>query len=312
MKKVQVTRLRPESRDRLITTLFLAVLFHGMIILGVSFSAEDRVLTRANTLEVTLVSNPDNERPEHAEYLAQADQRGSGNVKEQVRPESAKSTLDSTPNPGLDEGWAVDTEIDAIDGGESPDTLDHPDPEPRSDPLLSASESSARAATGDTTPRDTHQPLELARLLTEGSDQAEPISDENRVPLARSDEPRETFISVNTRESRYARYLEGWRRSVERLGNEHYPEEARGLPETAALSLEVAVNADGTLREIVPQSSSGRPALDRAAAHIVRLAAPFEPFPESIREDTDVLRFVYRWEFGSDRTLRSGVHVSDN
>jgi protein TonB len=30
---------------------------------------------------------------------------------------------------------------------------------------------------------------------------------------------------------------------------------------------------------------------------ILRLAAPFEPFPEELRSDYDVLRFAYEWRF---------------
>lgn len=311
MRQVETVKLRPGSRDRLVTTVFLAILFHGMIILGVNFSVDDAEGARSNTLEVTIVATPDDQAPDKADYLAQANQRGAGNVEERVRPESAQSTLDQVPNPGLEEGWAEETEVEALDGSQSPDTLDTRRSETEPDPLLTSQNSPMQAASESATPRNTRQPLQLARLLTEGAEQADPISDEDRQPLAHSDEPRERFISVNTRESRFARYLEQWRRRVEEVGNANYPEEARRQDMTGVLSLEVAVAADGTLKEIRPRSSSGHPSLDRAATRIVRMAAPFPPFPEIIREDTDVLRFVYRWEFGTDRTIRTGVHVRD-
>ncbi len=310
MRQIEVVKLRPGASDRLVTTIFLAGLFHGVLILGISFSANEGPDARANTLEVTLVATPDDTPPDDPDYLAQADQRGAGNVEERVRPESAHSTLDRIPNPGLEEGWAEETEVDVIDGSESPDTLDSVDTLPEPNPLLTASDSERAVADASATPRDTRQPLQLARLLTDGAEQADPVSDEDRQPLAYSKEPQERFISVNTRESRFARYLEEWRRSVEQVGNEHYPDEARSQGLTGVLSLEVAVAADGTLREIRPQSSSGHPALDRAATRIVRMAAPFPPFPDEIREDTDVLRFVYRWEFGTERTVRTGVGLS--
>lgn len=307
MRQVEVVRLRPGSRDRLITTIFLAALFHGMIILGVSFSAPNGEGVRANTLEVTLVATPDDQAPENPDYLAQANQTGAGNVEERVRPESAHSTLNQHPNPGLEEGWAEDTDVDAADGDESPDTLDKPEQDTAPDPLVTTDRSPQSAASSRNAPESTRQPLQLARLLTDGAEQADPISDEDRQPLAHSDNPRERFISVNTRESRFARYLEEWRRRVEEIGNRHYPDEARRQGLTGVLALEVAVDADGNLLEIQPRDSSGHPALDRAAARIVRMAAPFPSFPDAIREDTDVLRFVYRWEFGTDRTLRTGV-----
>ena len=45
------------------------------------------------------------------------------------------------------------------------------------------------------------------------------------------------------------------------------------------------------------QSSSGQRELDQAAMQILRLAAPFEPFPEGLRAEYDVLRFAYEWRF---------------
>lgn len=311
MRKVETVRAQPGTRDRLVTTLFLAALAHGVVILGISFSDPPGDGARANTLEVTVVSSPDGETPEDADYLAQADQSGAGNVAERVRPESAQSTLSEMPNPGMESGWAEESELDVADVSDDPDSLDAPDAIETPDPVLTAEDSDAPVMARPEAPRTTRQPLQLARLMTDGAEQAEPISDEDRQPRAHSDDPREQFISVNTRESRFARYLEEWRVQVEAVGNENYPEEARREGMTGSLSLEVAVNADGTLAEITPRSSSGHPELDRAAARIVREAAPFPPFPDKIREDTDTLRFVYRWEFGAERTLRGGVHVEE-
>ncbi|MDQ2070604.1 energy transducer TonB [Natronospira bacteriovora] len=309
MRQVEVVKLRPGSSDRLITTVFLAGLLHGMIILGVSFSGGESEDLRSNTLEVTLVATPDEQAPDEPDYLAQAHQRGAGNIEERVRPESAQSTLDQMPNPGLAEGWAEDTEVDVSDGSESPDTLDSRDPEPEPQPLLTANRSPETVASASATPRNTRQPLQLARLLTDGEEQADPISDDDRQPLAYSDNPRERFISVNTREHNYAQYLESWRRRVESVGNDNYPEEARQQQLRGALTLEVAIAADGTLREVRPLQSSGHAPLDRAAARIVRMASPFPPFPEAIREETDIIRFAFRWEFGADRTVRTGVRL---
>jgi len=45
------------------------------------------------------------------------------------------------------------------------------------------------------------------------------------------------------------------------------------------------------------RNSSGSKIIDQAALNILRRAAPFEPFPESIRIDFDQLRFAYKWQF---------------
>jgi hypothetical protein len=41
---------------------------------------------------------------------------------------------------------------------------------------------------------------------------------------------------------------------------------------------------------------------------ILKLAAPFEPFPEELRP-SDVLRFAYEWEFVGGRLAGSTVAV---
>ena len=67
----------------------------------------------------------------------------------------------------------------------------------------------------------------------------------------------------------------------------------------ALAGLEVVIAADGRLDDIVVRRSSGDKQLDQAALKILRLAAPFPPLPPNIREDYDVLRFAYEWDFAA-------------
>ena len=53
----------------------------------------------------------------------------------------------------------------------------------------------------------------------------------------------------------------------------------------------------------------GQGDLDQAAMEILRMAAPFEPFPEALRNDYDVLRFAYEWRF-SDGASRVGARTA--
>ena len=69
--------------DRLPPMLFLAALFHGILIIGVTFNAVlGDEFRDAISLEVTIVADPDPNvlEPDHAEYLAQASQDGAGNI----------------------------------------------------------------------------------------------------------------------------------------------------------------------------------------------------------------------------------------
>ncbi len=92
-------------------------------------------------------------------------------------------------------------------------------------------------------------------------------------------------------------YLESWRRKVERIGKLNYPERARARKLYGSLRLLVAIEPDGTLRDARVIDSSGHKVLDEAAVRIVRLAAPYAPFPPGMRKHTDVLEIVRTWRF---------------
>ena len=117
---------------------------------------------------------------------------------------------------------------------------------------------------------------------------------------AYAERPRRKWISARTREHKFAAYMDAWRRKVEHIGNRNYPDEAarRGL--SGNLLLEVALNPDGTVEEIALRRSSGERVLDDAAIRIVKLAAPFSKFPESIAEEVDILHIERTWIFRSD------------
>lgn len=117
--------------------------------------------------------------------------------------------------------------------------------------------------------------------------------------------PRQTFISANTREYKYAAYEDGWRVKVERIGNLNYPDEAKRKQLSGNLLLDVAINPDGTLNSVNVVRSSGHKVLDDGAIRIVKLAAPFAPFPEDIRRTTDILHIIRTWQFQSDNSLYS-------
>ena len=138
------------------------------------------------------------------------------------------------------------------------------------------------------------------------------LDEQTRVQLARAQaeiakqisdyqkRPRKHHFMPSTSEYRYARYVEDWRARVERIGNDHYPDEARGRV-YGSLRMTVAVRKDGSVAEAAIDKSSGSPVLDRAARRIVNMAAPFPPFPPEIARDTDVLEITRTWVFTNDQ-----------
>lgn len=298
------------SRDRLITTLFFALLLHAIIILGITFTAGKP--PGSSTLEVTLVQTRSVTPPTHADYIAQANQQGEGNTRELVRPQSPLSMPSAINNPGQPDGEdAVSNtgrgQAAADDQGVNSAATN----DARAVVTTRAASDQSASARAEPAPQSPNAPVLVARLLTQGDDALMPSDAPVHLPQATSPAPREAFVSVNARASRYAEYLDAWRRKVERVGNLNFPPQIRAEHLSGSLALEVALNSDGSIRDLILRRASPYPLLDQSAIRIVKMAAPFAPFPESFRKDTDVLRFVYVWQFNGGRldTRSSGVKL---
>ena len=279
------------SDERLGSTLFLAALVHGVLILGVTFTAA----TAGNdaeipSLNVTLVLDTGREElaADTAELLANRDQLGRGQAARGLRPTSTLSAdqpatqvgdplgadaIDGTPR---DETPSAEQLVSRSSGGEPVSALPQPTDEP------APNRQRAAALIQQAVPQTTAMELAMRAELPDGSNDA-----------------RTLIATPSTRQSGLAEYLDDWRRRVERIGTANYPTELLGNIDAGRPTLEVVIAADGRLDDIVVRRSSGDKALDQAALKILRLAAPFAPLPPNIREDYDVLRFAYEWDFAA-------------
>jgi protein TonB len=114
---------------------------------------------------------------------------------------------------------------------------------------------------------------------------------------AYQERPKRRFVGARASEYRFAQYIDNWRQKVERIGNLNYPAEAKARKIYASLQLTVAIKSDGEVESVEINRSSGHKFLDQAAIRIVRLAGPFERFPDNIRADTDILHITRTWSF---------------
>jgi protein TonB len=282
------------SDERLGSTLFIAALVHGVVILGVTFAAatanDEGVIP---SLNVTLVLDTGREElaADTAEFIANRDQQGAGEAARGVRPTSALSADQPTTQLGDPRG------ADATDG--TPRELT-----PSAEQLVS------RGCGGEPVPalpQPTDAPAptlqRAAAMIQDGAPQTTALELGLRAELPDgSDDARTLIATPSTRQSGLAEYLDGWRRRVERIGTANYPAELLGNKDAGRPTLEVVIAADGQLHDIIVRRSSGDSALDQAALKILRLAAPFPPLPPGIREDYDVLRFAYEWDFAAGAT----------
>ncbi len=266
------------GNDRLLLAVVIAAALHGMLIFGISFEAL-REQAAVRQVEVTLVQTPGRQVPQDARHIAQADQSGSGSEAQRARPASqasaAATVLPATTERALRgrerQATPAVTSIDArrrvVDRrGEAPDDADLP----ATDRELARLD------------------RELARLQANLAAQA--ISNAATPRVRRLD-------AVSARAAVDAAYLAQWRERVEAVGNQYYPEASLRYGIYGSLRLLVTVRSDGRLENIEVLEPSGHAVLDEAAIRILRLAAPFPPFPEELRATTDKLEIVRTWQF---------------
>lgn len=272
------------AADRLGLTLFLAGALHGLVILGVGFAPPGPGPDAARALDVVLLQQSTEDEPETADYLSNTDSAGGGNTEERERPRAPVSSPEQAAEAGL---------------APAPLEAGAPEPAPASpEPVLTSPTGEERIAQK---PEPDEQPEQQRER------QSDPVEYDARVARLAAEvdnalseyaqRPRKKFVTARARASPAATYMHDWVQSVERIGNTNYPEAARAQGLSGGLILVVAVRPDGTLHEVEVRSSSGEPVLDAAARRIVRLAAPFEPFPDDLRERTDLLYITRTWEF---------------
>ena len=268
--------------DRLALTLFIATAVHALIILGVGFEAfdNDPPDKTTPTLDITVVNPTKSLPPEDYDYLAESSQEGAGNTEEKVRPQ--QQMMEQAPAAAPAEDKPAPTQVltrdDSLENIEEPSETetDKKSEQPSATELVNRS----------------LEMLALDRQI-------------NQSLLAYSKKPRSKFISARTKEFKYASYMRDWVAKVERVGELNYPDAARRQNLSGKLIVQVAVYPDGSVRDITIRKPSGHKILDDAAVRIVKLAAPFAPFPDSISKDTDVLFITRTWVFTSSNRLKS-------
>jgi protein TonB len=116
---------------------------------------------------------------------------------------------------------------------------------------------------------------------------------------------RYTISSASTKKSHDALYLDSWRRKIEAVGNINYPLAARQQKLYGSLRMLVALFPNGEVSEIQILQPSGHNLLDQAAVQIVNMASPFDPFPEAMRAEADILEIIRTWRFHEGNALTS-------
>ncbi len=274
----------PWHHNPMMVALLAALSVHAFIVLVVGFQMiSEKFADPAQHLDVVLVNWQSEEKPEEADYLAQADQRGGGTNEENLRPAQKVKP----PLPSLE---TAEAEISAEVGAPEASFTEQ-------DVIVS---NTAEQTTEAQTEQVENEALDMPtaeQLMTQIQQMARLLPEQSRNAEWHSKNLRRKFVSANTRKYEYASYMQAWVAKVERVGNLHYPEAVRKLKLRGDLLLIVGIYQDGSVESITLKRSSGMPELDEAAMEIVRIAAPYSPLPANISKDVDVLHITRTWRF---------------
>ncbi|MGH8158666.1 MAG: energy transducer TonB [Rhodanobacter sp.] len=276
--------------DPIGATMLFSLLLHGVLLLGITFHFV-KPSPSLPTLDVTLVNVANQQAPDKADFLAQANNSGGGQSDRAARPSQIFSGALPKPDPGT-----------------AAQPVDATTPQPREATptrMVTTSGATDFSVTSDTaqTQVDPADQTPTAAELKRQQAIAQ-LAAELRVQTeALAKRPKKKFISANTKEYVYASYMRGWSDRVERIGNLNYPDEARQRKLYGDLLLTVGLNRDGGIKSITIIKSSGQPLLDAAAERIVRLAAPFPPLPKDAQ--VDELYITRTWQFLPGDVLRN-------
>ena len=280
------------GNDSILAFLVAAAAIHVLIILGVDFSKPTPEEFK-RSIEITLVDTPAKKAPKEAKLLAQENQVGAGEKNIKPKPQAQKIA-------------------NAGNTRESKQLVKaEPEPQRQSRPkvqkkVITQQKSEKKIAEAAVAPvLDKEPAVEQPRhpVLTPESlqEQITQLGTQIRDSQLSGEQTKIKLVSmVSAHKYLAAQYLKDWENKVERMGNRNYPEAASKKNFSATLTMDVGINADGSIYSIRINKPSGIPELDEAAKNIVRMSAPFAPLPQDLLKELNVLVITRVWKFSDE------------
>ena len=273
--------------------LLLSLAVHA-VLLTVRFVAPEQFnrVFKDTALEVILVNAQSQERPEHAQAIAQANLAGGGDVAQgratSPMPYSALTRIG-------DDFEERQRQIDAL--------------QERQTTLLTQLRQRL-AALPEFDPREAaqqqareQQEQKRKQLLKQLAELENRTNEENA-------RPKKRYISPATKEAAYAVYYDALRHKVEEKGTENFPE-VGGRKLYGDLIMVLTINHDGRVLETEIVESSGQQDLDRRAQAIAYASGPFGSFTPAMRAQADQIVVVARFSFTRDQVLQANVQANE-
>jgi protein TonB len=259
---------------------FAISLFLHLALMMVRFAAPDpiRFIPSESQLEVVLVNAKTKDAPVAPEVLAQVNMEGggdrdSGRARSPLPAESRAEDGEALQAQQARMRQLEEQQRQLLAMAQGSDPAPQTPPEPREEAV--AEESNADETR-----------TQIARLQAQIDRQ---IEDYNK-------RPRRLTYGVNAVGVNYARYVDAWADTIERIGTERFPKEARGRMYDS-LIITVEIDRFGNVVDVLVNKKSRYEALNRVIKQIVYAGAPYAPFTDEMRKDGDILQIVRTWTF---------------
>lgn len=278
--------------DSLLTALFVAAVLHVIVLLGVNFTAPQPPKIN-RSIEITVAHAPVKKAPKDAKHLAAEHQIGAGEETRKPEPPQQKiATQEQALSPPVKK------------------VIPHPvvpQVKPVAEKLLTQAKAPVKVVTEPEQPVELPEAVEVQESAPKLSPEAlqqqiTQLGERIRNTQQSAQDTKIKFVnSISTHKYLAAQYVKDWEDKVERTGNLNYPEAARKKGVSQSLTMDVGINADGSIYSMRIVRSSGNSALDDAAKRIVKMSAPFAALPDDLLREVNVLVITRVWKF-SDET----------
>jgi len=288
------------TTERFAVALFIATAIHLIVIYGMGFSMPTSAKPLNTTMEIILVQKSTEKEPTEPDYLAQVSHEGGGEHSEKARPvtptiapfpdQTAEIVFTPPPPqeaaaPKEDQTEIVTTEMASEHQVELHEKITPPE------------EAAQQGSASQTSDFEEYISESMIFINASAAKLASIQVELNEKFDNYTKKPRRKFISSSTKAYGYAEYMVSLRDKINKVGTDFYNKQAHLKEIVGVLIFNVAINPDGTIHNIEIKNPSKFRVLDEAALRIIHLAAPFDPFTENIRKETDILHITRILEF---------------
>ena len=288
------------STDRLSFMLIIALALHVLLIFGISFSSSPVQYEDQKAQEVIEVKLKSDLSDEESDFLADANQKGSG--------ESAdKHELSSTEQADFNDTQINETNV-------TPPIIQYfYQPTVEDQIITTQAKSDIKIDVQDKTKQEqtiTEQNETEQVNLDDISKKIETLNLKlAQIQETQARKPKKVWnTAMSAKEDVEAAYVYKVIQKIETIGNNNYPQAAISQNLSGSVRVVFVINRKGELINFDLAKSSGHQVLDNAVKHIITQSSPFEKFGANLTSsDTQEVHIIRTWIFDTDQRFAMEV-----